>query len=275
MPRRKLVLLLVEGESDNRLLTPSIARLLRDRPVEGAPFRCDVLPAVIHPEEYREKTGKYPKQDIVETITEFIDGFFDPNHSDYRWSDLSHIVHVVDLDGTFIPDELVRYTAGLPRPIYHRDGIEVSDVRRFMENRMARRASIGRLIDVSHLNHTERPKRREIPYRLFFVGRNLEDAFADEAGSNLTDDDKQRLAYRKAMTFTTNPAVFEQRLITLNNACGSPQDWRDSWRYVMDRGGCHSLERCSNLYWIRDFIASSQVTLTDAPRRKPRKANRA
>lgn len=269
MPKRKLVLLLVEGESDSRLLTPSIARLLRNRPVEGAPFRCDVLPAVIHPKEYREKTGKYPRQDIVETITEFVNGFLDPNHSDYQWSDLSHIVHVIDLDGTFIPDRLVRSFPGLPGPVYHRDGIDVPDAGRFLENRMVRRASIGRLIDVPYLTHAERPRKREVPYRLFFVGRNLEDAFADEAGSGLSDRDKERLAYRKAMQFTTNPLGFEQRLVKLNEACGMPRDWRDSWRYVMDRGSCHSLERCSNLYWIGDFIATGQVVLTDVRRRKP------
>lgn len=268
MPKRKFVLLLVEGESDNRLLTPSIARLLRNRPVAGAPFRCDVLPAVIHPKKYREKTGKYPKQDIVETITEFVNGFLDPNHSDYQWSDLSHIVHVIDLDGTFIPDELVQCSSGLPEPVYHRDRIAVPNRERFIENRIVRRASIGRLIDVPYLTHTERPKKREVPYRLFFVGRNLEDAFADEAGSDLSDEDKKRLAYRKAMKFTTNPLIFEQRLIKLNKACGAPRDWRDSWRYVMDRESCHSLERCSNLYWIRDFIATSQVNLIDARRRR-------
>lgn len=41
MPPPKIVLLLVEGESDSTLLVPSLQGLIACH-VEGAPFRCDV-----------------------------------------------------------------------------------------------------------------------------------------------------------------------------------------------------------------------------------------
>lgn len=258
MPRRNLVLLLVEGDTDSRMLVPAISNMLNTMTVAGQPFRCDVTTARIHRSSYREKTGMYPKDNVVETITAFVDKYLEYS-PDYGWAQLSHIVHLTDLDGCFTPDEVTNYNPSTDSPLYFLDHIETNDVEGLLVNHREKRAAISRLVGNRALSHREKKTQtRKIPYRLFYVSRNFEHAFLDNAG-NLSEETKGHLSRIAALKYAQNPQQFRQLLETLNKLCGSPENWQDSWRYAMHDNTLHSLERGSNLYWLEDFINSQQV----------------
>lgn len=55
MSRRNVILMLVEGTSDETLLVPAFTSLLAPMIAEGKPFRCDVTTLPLFPAECPER----------------------------------------------------------------------------------------------------------------------------------------------------------------------------------------------------------------------------
>ena len=91
-----------------------------------------------------------------------------------------------------------------------------------------------------------------IPYRLFYVSRNLEHAFRGRT-DNLDAQHKQSGAIKLADRFTRDPNLFSTTLQSLRRIHGNPATWEESWRYAMQ--DFHSLERGSNLAFVEPYLA--------------------
>ena len=93
-----------------------------------------------------------------------------------------------------------------------------------------------------------------IPYRLFYVSRNLEHAFRGRT-DNLDAQHKQSGAIKLADRFTRDPNLFSTTLQSLRRIHGNPATWEESWRYAMQ--DFHSLERGSNLAFVEPYLAGA------------------
>lgn len=91
-----------------------------------------------------------------------------------------------------------------------------------------------------------------VPYRLFYVSRNLEHAFRGRI-DNLDAQHKQSSAIKLADRFTRNPNLFSTTLQSLRRIHGNPTTWEESWQYAMQ--DLHSLERGSNLAFVEPYLA--------------------
>lgn len=104
---------------------------------------------------------------------------------------------------------------------------------------------------------------RKVPYRIFYMSRNLEHAFLGRA-QNLSDAQKERYAALLNAKFENDDKLFARVIEKLWNMHGS-LDWSDSWQYV--REGCHSLERGSNFHLLDEFLTSTEpVQLPKRPK---------
>ena len=90
-----------------------------------------------------------------------------------------------------------------------------------------------------------------VPYRLFYVSRNLEHTFLGKIG-NLDARQKQSGAIKLADRFTRDPDLFSTTLQSLRRIHGNPSSWEESWQYAMQ--GLHSLERGSNLAFVEPYL---------------------
>ena len=103
------------------------------------------------------------------------------NKYPYQWGDFIRIVHIVDMDGVYIPDEAVR-AADVEAVRYFEDHIEAKNV---LEIR-ARNKRKGEIL--YKLRTTG--KIRGIPYQIYFNSCNLEHVLYGEL-KDFTDEEKE------------------------------------------------------------------------------------
>ena len=263
MPPPKIVLLLVEGESDSTLLVPSLQGLIA-RHVEGAPFRCDVT--VVNRYPVRD-TWFTPNKDVRTLVRNRVREHIAQRNGAYRKRDVTHIIQVIDLDGAFIPHDHVVENRSLSHIEYDVDRIIVPDRGWHCGSMAEKRRSVDSLRGLSEIDG--------IPYRLFFVSRNLEHAFDDDPNvRNLAE--KNDIASAHAIQFEQDPNMFRAMLALqyarhLAEARFAAVDgmaleqayklisqegwlWDESWRNVLCADSLLSLHAGSNLACIPDFI---------------------
>ncbi len=243
---KKVILLLVEGPSDeDALLGPT--RLLVDRAfVSARSFHTDVTTASL----FQHSAAFKAYGDVVKTVREFIVSYLD-NNQGYGWADLAAIVHVVDLDGALVRSDAVVQDATARKVAYGEDEIRTCSRDSILERNRVKRAAIKRLCQTTFLSKGG----KQVPYRVFFMSRNLEHALYG-IGGNLSGRDKERLASAFAEECYKNPGFFLERLRSEQVAV--PGDYDETWNHCFK--GTNSLHRGSNYHLLfdmaPDFIAA-------------------
>lgn len=246
---RRIVLLVVEGTSDTRLLVPAFATLIENRVFQGQEFHCDALTAPNHREEFHQCNGFYPSDRPQETVRKLIECYL--REHDYTWSQLGCIIQICDLDGAFTPDDCVREDPTTNGTRYTQTDVITRDRTALLADRAVKRGGVTTLL---HFNGFRKKMGRTtvmVPYRLFYVSRNLEHAFLNRT-DNLDARQKQIGAVGLANRFSQDPELFSNVLDLLRRLHGVPRTWEESWRYAMQ--GFHSLERGSNLAFVESFL---------------------
>lgn len=250
MARRKIVLLIVEGTSDASLLVPAFSAFIGNRLFRGQEFRCDVLTAPNHREEFHRRNGFYPADNPARTVRELVEYYL--KEHDHTWSQLSHVIQICDLDGAFAPDDCVREDPSADGTRYSTTDIITANRAALIADRTTKRNGVDSLLKLDGFRKKQGGHTVSIPYRLFYVSRNLEHAFRGRI-DNLDAQHKQSGAIQLADRFTRDPSLFSKTLQSLRRIHGNPSDWKESWQYAMQ--DCHSLERGSNLAFVEPYLA--------------------
>lgn len=152
----------------------------------------------------------------------------------YKESDILQIVHLIDTDGAFIPDNLVkaRTEKGIQ---YFEDHIETGEVK-YIQGRNQKKSSV-----VASLCSTGKMKSK-IPYSIYYFSRNMEHVLHNVA-TELTDDQKIELADAFADRYEENPMDFVAFIESEEVAV--PGGYTQTWTFI--REGTNSLNRHSNL----------------------------
>ena len=132
---KRVVLILVEGPSDeNALLEPMQAAL--NFAANGAPpearalaFHCDVT--TVRPFSWEASFAV--KDKVRDTVRQFVVDRIASRH-EYEWTDLDRIIHIVDLDGAFIPNECI-VEGDCDGFVYGRDSITARDTARVVDRK--------------------------------------------------------------------------------------------------------------------------------------------
>lgn len=250
MAKRKIVLLVVEGTSDASLLVPAFSALIENRLFQGQEFHCDVLTAPNHREEFHRRNGFYPADKPSQTVRELVE-YYLKDH-DRTWGQLGHVIQICDLDGAFAPDDSVRENPSAEETLYSTTDIVTTNRDALIADRTTKRNGVGSLLKLDGFRKKQGGRTVLIPYRLFYVSRNLEHAFRGRT-DNLDAQHKQSGAIKLADRFTRDPTLFSTTLQSLRRIHGNPATWEESWRYAMQ--DFHSLERGSNLAFVEPYLA--------------------
>lgn len=239
--RRKVVLFLVEGESEKAALMRPFQALISAGTnsgisTESEAFYCDVTTARIFGSGGKFKV--FPK--VQNTIRQFVLDRIEMRHA-YTWHDIARVVHIVDLDGAFIPESNIRQ-GNEPGYHYGPDYIEAPDIDDIVRRNKEKASALRELIGCEQLTW----KRASIPYSVYFVSRNLEHALYG-IDSDCSDDEKRDLSNSFADKYSYDPEGFAELL--LSEVISVPgEDFGDTWDYAQQ--GTHSLERGSNLHLL-------------------------
>ena len=249
--KSNVVLMLLEGESDERLLVPAFASLIQQRNAytrtESELMRCDVTTIKRFTEGARLfdlPLGSDPRQVVRKAVNRHI--ALAKEEGRYRRSDVSRIVQVIDLDGAFTPLDNVIEKPDLSHVEYDEHCIYASNAVKQIDTMRAKQEGVRSLRSLTDID--------DIPYRLFYVTRNLEHAFSGIVG-NVSQGGKARQAAILAQQYADNPDRFTQTLKALYvlHHSNEQMTWNETWNRVF-RSPTLSLARGSNLMLLPRFL---------------------
>lgn len=233
-PKKKVVLFIVEGPSDMAALERPILTLLQDNE-QGiqATFliaECDVT------SDYRNTPSN-----IEQKINRFyFEPFFSANDFCYP-KDVLEVVHIVDLDGTFIPEE---YCRNFDEDHYTSDGfiydppcVYGKTAEAVIARNQQKAANIKHLLTLDSIKVGS----KTCPYSVFFFSSNIDHYLHDKL--NLSGREKIAKAETFADRCDEDPQWFIRRICEHSQALKN-MTHAESWSYIME--GTNSVKRHTN-----------------------------
>ena len=221
MAKKKVMLFIVEGPTDETSLSTVLNRIFSSATVKFQVIHGDIL------------TRDFTSSDkIVVAVWAQVKEFMG---SIYRKSDICRIVHLTDMDGVFIPDDAVveNDTVETDTPPYYTETqIQTPNRAGILDRNQRKRNNIDRL--------SACPKVAGIPYSMYYFSLNLEHIL--HGRTNLSDWEKIRCAEEFDLKYGDDPDGFT--LFMKESSFSVCDNYRRSWAFIKTE--LHSLERYSN-----------------------------
>lgn len=229
---KKVMLFVVEGPSEETALA-----LVFERLFAGSAVRFDVV--------HGDATTMTGIKNARDTIRDQVVGHVarQERQQNYGWCDLARIVHIVDTDGAFIGDEKVIPSGGgqVSGSVVYKLDCVIADNPDGIRLRNKKKAdALRQLSSISEITYS----RRKVPYRVYYLSRNLEHALHNVA-DNLTNREKERLAQQFRRDYKDNLGGF---VSLLRDVIGVQGDYKATWSYIQE--GDNSLKRAGNLHLV-------------------------
>ena len=218
MARKKIVFVIVEGPSDDEALG-----LMLNKIYDSA----EVFVHITH----GDITTQAKPENILSKIGGIVRGYAKSNH--FTAKNFQEIIHIVDTDGAYIPDDAVKEDMSADRPIYSLTEIRTKNVAGIQQRNATKSSCLDKISSVKAVWN--------IPYQVYYMSCNLEHVLHNEM--NLTDSEKEKLAFEFAKKYSENLSVFVEYISCSPFSVAG--DYLQTWQYIRD--GLHSLERHTNL----------------------------
>ena len=246
-PKRKVILFLVEGWSEVTLLKPLMLALY-----DSIDPEIQVFFSIIEEDgvncggDITSKFGVYPGN-IEKKIYEFFMKTFFSENKLYP-KDITEIIHIVDLDGAYIPDDRILLQPnpkGEDRTYYDKDAILANKVENIIKRNQRKRENLDYLMKLSQMKVAS----KTIKYSVFFFSSNLDHFFCDNA--NMGNHDKVSYARNYVREFENDPQGFVANVKSIDGIL-TDMDYEQSWQFIKE--GNNSIERHSNINILLDRI---------------------
>lgn len=218
LARKKIVLVIVEGASDETALGVALSQF----------FDKDTIYIHIMHGDITTRKG-VNSQNIISKLGNDITAFAKSRH--YNARDFKQIVHIIDIDGAYIPNEKV-IEKNCEGVLYESDGIYTIDVKRIITRNLQKRENIFRL--------KSNGKIWNIPYRVYYMSCNLDHVLYNKRNS--TDEEKENNAYAFAKKYKNDVAGFVEFIC--NSDFSINGDFKESWDHI--EKDMNSINRYSN-----------------------------
>lgn len=220
MARKKVVLVIVEGLSDDTALGIMLNQVYD---------KDSVYVHILHGDITTRKG--VTSQNIISKIGNEVRVYAKSHH--YTAKDFRKIIHIVDMDGAYIPDDKVIEDQGCDKILYESDGIHTSDPQRIIFRNQQKIDNLDRL----------RRNRQiwNIPYTVYYMSCNLDHVLHNKRNS--TDIEKENDAYAFARKYKNDLHGFVKYLC--NSDFSVNGDYKQSWGHI--EKGMNSINRYTNL----------------------------
>ncbi len=267
-PRRKHVLLLVEGRSDAFALSKQLKQLL-NRKDPGLVLHI-LLPRDGYSHDITVESVDHPSgiEGIINKA--FIHQFM----AQYSLlpKDIVRVIQIVDLDGAYITDEHVRNGDG--SPVYAEDGIYTSNVDGIRQRNRRKRSNLDYLAKARSIGVFQRENddtgSRKKSYSIYYFSSNLDHFLYGDANVPLEEKTEKARAFSRAcevnpnqfydLFFREEEEIIRKRSKKDSKIKGKADQYFGSWDYI--RNGVNSLQPHSNLcVLIRELMDQSNCYL--------------
>ncbi|WP_024292688.1 hypothetical protein [Lacrimispora indolis] len=235
---RKVILFVVEGPTDEETLSPVFKKIFQ---------REDVRFHVVHGD--MTSNWSVSGANALKTVYEHIE--VERKRYGIEKRDIMKVIHLVDLDGAFIPeDRVLGGKAGVVK--YFDDRIESPDPDRIIDRNKRKSQVLHRLFAADAVGR--------IPYSIYYFSRNLEHVLHNSS-EDLTDDEKISYADAFADRYGSDQKGFQAFLS--NGGFAVSGDFHETWNFIMQ--GLNSLQRHCNLHLL--FQEKEQEDAADKRRK--------
>ena len=220
MARKKIVFVIVEGPSDHDALALVLNRLFDQQTVHVHIMHRDIT----------TERG-VDSSNIVTRIADEVKQFANSSH--FKSEHFLEIIHLVDMDGVYIPDEAVVEDPEAKHPVYSLTEIRTADKPGIEQRNLQKRGNLDRLLSTKII--------WKIPYSIYYMSCNLDHALYGKLNSS--DADKENDAHAFAKQYKDNAEDFLKYISESDFSV--VDDYKESWTYI--KQDLHSLERHTNL----------------------------
>ena len=218
--RKKAMIFILEGPSDDTSLTGSLNHIFASSRIE---------PLIMHRDITSDRN--VTNRNIIKKLHEEIKAFCSKKF--LTKSNILRIVHIIDTDGAFIPDELIQEDTDCRQIVYSEDNIRCRSKENLIRRNHIKQQNLQKLLDTHNIGG--------LSYSLYYMSSNLEHVLHNRI--NLTDEEKEELSYEFAEICAEKPEYFIQ--LMTSQTVFIDGSYRESWDFI--KSGKHSLERHSNL----------------------------
>ena len=158
---------------------------------------------------------------------------------------IAKIIHIVDLDGTYIPDEnVVPYSdehQGNEKPYYDGEGgrIETADVSAIIDRNDRKRKNLEHLLTLPEQKIKVRTK--SIPYEIYFFSSNLDHFINNDAN---VETGKKYLADQFIRSYGLDTEEFAKYFFEDECSVGH-MGYKESWEFIKENS--NSVKRYTNI----------------------------
>lgn len=238
MAEKKVLLFIVEGQSDEAALDGVLSHLLNNEKI-----RFHVVKGDITTIERRGNTS------IKTLVNEQVRKFMTSYHLQPK--DILQVVHLMDTDGAFVPESAIIEDSRISGFEYTRETITAPSKADALQRNIIKSNNMLRL---ARMGTTY----KNIPYEAYYCSRNLEHVLHDIEG-NCSPDEKLRLSDQFDEQYRDHPAAFLTFISSVPPAVPCC-DYDDSWNYISQPEALHSLERGCNLHiLLKRMLSISEV----------------
>lgn len=220
LARKKIVLVIVEGPSDDVALGMALNQV----------YDKDYVYVHIMHGDITTRQG-VDSQNIVAKIGKNIIDYAKSQH--YKKTDFKHIIHIVDMDGAYIPDKSIIEKEDCSNVRYESDGIYTNNRAMIAARNKQKADNLYRLRSCGTI--------WSIPYRVYYMSCNLDHVLYDKPNS--TDKDKENDAYEFAKKYRGKVEEFKKFIC--NSSFAIVGDYKESWKLI--EKDLNSLNRYTNL----------------------------
>lgn len=219
MGRKKIVLVIVEGPSDDVALGSLLEQIYDESKVHVHIAHCDLT---------TEKGASYST--ILKQLGQVVTSIRSIYH--FKQSDFQEIVQIVDMDGAYIPNEAVIEDIKADKPLYSLCDIRTKKPARIIQRNEIKKSCLDKISTTAKLSG--------IPYQVYYMSSNLDHVLYNK--QNSTDDEKEKDAYSFAENYKRDLDGFIRFI--MNSSFSVTGSYIESWEYI--KKGKHSLERHTN-----------------------------
>lgn len=231
MKRKKVVLVIVEGPSDEEALGAVLSKYFDTNEVRLYVCRGDIT---------TEKGNKC--SNIISKVNECVKqhmALYSLRRTDYK-----EIIQVADMDGAFVPDSAIVEDENAYKPIYSEKEIRTNHPEGIMKRNEQKRENMNRLITTSAIG--------KIPYHIYYMSSNLDHVLYNKLNS--TNDEKENDAHNFAEKYKDDLIGFKSFIRESDFSVNKV--FTDSWDYIKQEK--HSLERHTNFGLCLDLEENTQ-----------------
>ena len=220
MAKKKIMLFIVEGPTDETSLSTVLSRIFSSDTVKFQVVHGDVL------------TRDFVAPDrIIAAVNEQIKLF---RGNIYKPSDFCKVVHLADTDGAFIPEDAVVAEAveGRQYPFYTDTQILTPEPTNIIDRNARKRRNIAKLSSTGRVGG--------IPYSFYYFSCNLDHVL--HGRNNLSEAEKIACSRDFDLQYADDPNAFIRFM--RDESFAVQGTYQETWAFI--KQGTHSLERHSN-----------------------------